>query len=148
MFSRYHLSDRELQDLEFEYRHTADKRYVDRVKTVYLLGKGWLVTKIAEALLIDRETSAITSSVIAKVVCRPCRNPKQAVATAYSSENCHPVHGKAVAADRATASRCQPFTSSAIMSATTALAGRHRLLTGFKNRTDLPVTVCAQPESH
>jgi hypothetical protein len=49
MSSRYHLSDKELEDLEFEHRHTADKRYADRVKTVYLLGKGWRVTKIAEA---------------------------------------------------------------------------------------------------
>lgn len=56
MSSRYHLSDKELEDLEFEHRHIADKRYLDRVKTVYLLGKGWRVTKIAEALLIDRET--------------------------------------------------------------------------------------------
>jgi transposase len=56
MSSRYQLTDKELDDLEFEHRHTSDKRYADRVKTVYLLGKGWAVTKIAEALLIDRET--------------------------------------------------------------------------------------------
>jgi transposase len=56
MLSRYHLTDKELDDLAFEHRHTSDKRYADRVKTVYLLGKGWSVTKIAEALLIDRET--------------------------------------------------------------------------------------------
>ena len=56
MSSRYQLTDQELDDLEFEHRHTTDKRYADRVKTVYLLGKGWSVTKISEALLIDRET--------------------------------------------------------------------------------------------
>lgn len=56
MSSRYHLTDQELDDLEFEHRHATDKRYADRVKAVYLLGKGWSVTKIAEALLIDRET--------------------------------------------------------------------------------------------
>ncbi len=56
MSSRYHLTNQELDDLEFEHRHTTDKRYADRVKAVYLLGKGWPVTKIAEALLIDRET--------------------------------------------------------------------------------------------
>lgn len=39
MSSRYHLTDKELDDLEFEHRHTSDKRYADRVKTVYLLGK-------------------------------------------------------------------------------------------------------------
>jgi transposase len=56
MSSRYHLTDQELDDLEFEHRHATDKRYADRVKAVYLLAKGWSVTKIAEALLIDRET--------------------------------------------------------------------------------------------
>jgi transposase len=56
MTSRYHLTNKELDDLEFEHRHATDKRYADRVKTVYLLGKGWPVTKIAEALMIDRET--------------------------------------------------------------------------------------------
>jgi len=56
MPSRYHLTDQELDDLEFEHRHATDKRYADRVKAVYLPGKGWPVTKIAEALLIDRET--------------------------------------------------------------------------------------------
>lgn len=56
MSPRYHLTASELEDLEFEHRHTSDKRYADRVKSVYLLGKGWSVTKIAEALMIDRET--------------------------------------------------------------------------------------------
>jgi transposase len=56
MSSHYHLTDQELADLEFEHRHAFDKRYADRVKAVYLLGKGWSVTKIAQALLIDRET--------------------------------------------------------------------------------------------
>ncbi|WP_204800519.1 helix-turn-helix domain-containing protein [Nitrosomonas nitrosa] len=56
MSSRYHLTDQELNDLEFELHPATDKRYADRVKAVYLLAKGWSVTKIAEALLIDRET--------------------------------------------------------------------------------------------
>ena len=56
MSSRYHLSAQELNELEFEHRHTPDKRYADRIKTVYLLGKGWSVSKVAEALMIDRET--------------------------------------------------------------------------------------------
>lgn len=56
MSSHYHLTDQELTGLELEHRHATDKRYADRVKTVYLLGKGWPVTKIAQALLIDRET--------------------------------------------------------------------------------------------
>ncbi len=56
MSSRYDLTGQELGDLEFEHRHATDKRYADRIKAVYLLGRGWLVAKIAEALLIDRET--------------------------------------------------------------------------------------------
>ncbi|HNP27095.1 MAG TPA: hypothetical protein PKM20_10170 [Nitrosomonas sp.] len=39
MSSRYKLTDQELYDLEFEYRHATDKRYADRVKAVNLLGK-------------------------------------------------------------------------------------------------------------
>jgi len=56
MTSRYHLSRQELDELELEHRHAPEKRYADRIKTVYLLGKGWSVTKVAEALIIDRET--------------------------------------------------------------------------------------------
>jgi transposase len=56
MFSHYHPTDQELADLEFEHRHATGKLYADRVKAVYLLGKGCSVTKIAQALLIDRET--------------------------------------------------------------------------------------------
>ncbi len=56
MFSHYHITDQVLDDLEFEHCHTTDKCYAGWVKTVYLLGNRWSVTKIAEALLIDRET--------------------------------------------------------------------------------------------
>lgn len=56
MTSQYHLSANELDNLESEHRHVTDKRYVDQVKAVSLLGKGWPVTRVAEALSIDRET--------------------------------------------------------------------------------------------
>jgi DNA-binding NarL/FixJ family response regulator len=56
MSSRYHLTDQELSELELEHRHTTDKRYADRVKAVYLLGKGWSVTRMAQALLINHKT--------------------------------------------------------------------------------------------
>lgn len=56
MSFRYNLTAQELDALEYEHRHAADKRYADRIKTVYLLGKGWSVSKAAEALMIDRET--------------------------------------------------------------------------------------------
>jgi transposase len=56
MSSRYQLTAQEIADLESAHRQTSDKRYADRLKTVYLLGKGWSVTQVAEALMIDRET--------------------------------------------------------------------------------------------
>ncbi|MGZ8172277.1 MULTISPECIES: IS630 family transposase [Methylobacter] len=56
MPKNYRLTQQELDDLQFEHRHTSNKRYADRIKTVYLLGTGWSVTKVAEALMIDRET--------------------------------------------------------------------------------------------
>ncbi|AKH37523.1 MULTISPECIES: IS630 family transposase [Nitrosomonas] len=55
MSSRYGLTDQELAELEFEHRHTTDKRYAGWVKVVYLLGKGWSAAKVAHALLNDRE---------------------------------------------------------------------------------------------
>lgn len=56
MFLHYHLFDSVLNDLEFEHRYTTDKCYADQVKTDYLLGEGWSVMKIVEALLIGCET--------------------------------------------------------------------------------------------
>ena len=56
MSSRYQLTAQEITDLESAHRQTSDKRYADRLKTVYLLGKGWSVTQVAEVLMIDRET--------------------------------------------------------------------------------------------
>ncbi|SDZ13029.1 helix-turn-helix domain-containing protein [Nitrosomonas sp. Nm58] len=56
MSSRYQPTAQEIADLESAHRQTSDKRYADRLKTVYLLGKGWSVTQVAEALMIDRET--------------------------------------------------------------------------------------------
>ncbi|WP_211752381.1 helix-turn-helix domain-containing protein [Nitrosomonas communis] len=38
------------------HRQIKDKRYADRLKTVYLPGKGWSVTQVAKSLMIDRET--------------------------------------------------------------------------------------------
>lgn len=56
MTNRYYLSQQELDELEFEHRHTSDKRYADRLKAVYLLGSGWQVSQVAQALMIDRES--------------------------------------------------------------------------------------------
>jgi transposase len=56
MLNRYHLAKQELDEQEYEHRHTSDKRYADRLKAVYLLGSGWQVSQVAQALLIDRES--------------------------------------------------------------------------------------------
>lgn len=56
MSNRYHLPQQELDELEYEHRHTSDKRYADRIKAVYLLGSGWQVSQVAQALMIDRES--------------------------------------------------------------------------------------------
>ena len=56
MSNRYHLTQQELSELEYEHRHTSDKRYADRIKGVYLLGSGWPVGRVAQALMIDRES--------------------------------------------------------------------------------------------
>ena len=56
MTNRYYLSQQELDELEYEHRHTSDKRYADRLKAVYLLGSGWQVSQVAQALMIDRES--------------------------------------------------------------------------------------------
>lgn len=52
----YRLSQAELSDLKLLHRRTPEKRYADRIKAVILLGSGWPVGKVAEALLINRNT--------------------------------------------------------------------------------------------
>jgi hypothetical protein len=56
MSNRYRLTQPELDELEYEHRHTSDNRYEDRIKSVYLLGIGWQVTQVAQVLMIDRES--------------------------------------------------------------------------------------------
>ncbi|MDP3331253.1 MAG: helix-turn-helix domain-containing protein [Methylococcaceae bacterium] len=56
MSNHYHLTQQELDELEYEHRHTRDKRYADWIKAVYLLGSGWQVSQVAQALMIDRES--------------------------------------------------------------------------------------------
>ncbi len=56
MSTRYRLTDQEINELEYEHRHTSDRRYADRLKAVYLLGSGWPISQVAQALMIDRES--------------------------------------------------------------------------------------------
>lgn len=44
------------ESLENQHRKERDKRGADRIKAVLLVDKGWTQAKIAEALLIDRDT--------------------------------------------------------------------------------------------
>ena len=57
MSSRYQLTAQEIADLESAHRQTSDKRYADRLKTVYLLEKVDRLLKWLKALMIDRETA-------------------------------------------------------------------------------------------
>ena len=52
----YRLSKAELSRLKALHRRTPEKRFADRIKAVILLGSGWSVGAVAEALLIDRNT--------------------------------------------------------------------------------------------
>lgn len=58
---KYQLSDNELQALRVEHRRQqkVSSRSADRVKAVYLLGSGWAVQSVCEALLLDDNTVRI-----------------------------------------------------------------------------------------
>jgi len=53
----YTLPSHELEQLRAEHRGTREKRLADRLKAVVLLGSGWSVKQVAEALLIDPDTA-------------------------------------------------------------------------------------------
>jgi len=52
----YRLSDSELTALRLAHREIRDQRKADRLKAVYLLGKGWSAAQVSEALLVDDDT--------------------------------------------------------------------------------------------
>lgn len=52
----YHLSDSELTALRLAHSKERDQRKADRLKAVYLLGKGWSALQVSEALLVDDDT--------------------------------------------------------------------------------------------
>lgn len=57
MPNNYQLTDLQIKELQTAHRFATDKRYADRIKTVYLLASGWPVSRVAEALMIDRDTA-------------------------------------------------------------------------------------------
>lgn len=52
----YSLSAVELEALRQRHRKLKEKRLADRLKAVYLLGKGWTALQVSEALLVDEDT--------------------------------------------------------------------------------------------
>jgi transposase len=52
----FHLSDKELAELRAAHRRCGDKRAAYRLNAVILLGSGWSVKEVSEALLIDEGT--------------------------------------------------------------------------------------------
>ena len=52
----YRLSDAELSALRIAHSAMRDQRKADRLKAVYLLGKGWSALQVSEALLVDDDT--------------------------------------------------------------------------------------------
>ena len=56
MTNRYPLTPSQIDELERAHRTERDKRFADRIKAVCLLGKDWPVSRVAEALMMDRES--------------------------------------------------------------------------------------------
>lgn len=52
----YHLSPKQLSELWVAHQAESNKRSADRLKAVYLLGKGWNVPVIAKALLLSENS--------------------------------------------------------------------------------------------
>lgn len=50
------LTEKQINNLKTAHRGCKDKRLADRIKSVVLLGTGWTVSEIAEALLLDEDT--------------------------------------------------------------------------------------------
>jgi len=52
----YTLNKKDLQILRLAHRRARKKRDADRIKAVYLLGKGWSLTDVSEALMLDEDS--------------------------------------------------------------------------------------------
>ncbi|MCW5588416.1 MAG: IS630 family transposase [Legionellales bacterium] len=52
----YRLTTRELQMLKLQHRKEKRKQNADRLKALYLMGSGWSLPAICEALLLDENT--------------------------------------------------------------------------------------------
>ena len=54
--ANYHLTPQELGELRAAHRRVRDAREAYRLHAVILLGKGWRVMEVADALLVDPDT--------------------------------------------------------------------------------------------
>ena len=52
----FRLTKKQIDALKAEHRKQRDRRLADRVKAIVLLGTGWSVSAVAEALLVDEKT--------------------------------------------------------------------------------------------
>lgn len=52
----FKLSDEELRSLRVAHREAKNKRSAYRINAMILVGQGWTVTQVAEALLLDEGT--------------------------------------------------------------------------------------------
>lgn len=50
------LPIKEINDLKSAHRRAKTRRDADRIKAVVLVGKGWTVAHVAEALLMDEDS--------------------------------------------------------------------------------------------
>ncbi len=50
------LSQEEISSLKIRHKAAKKKREADRIKTIILLGTGWTIREVVEALLLDEET--------------------------------------------------------------------------------------------
>jgi len=52
----FRLTAKQITTLKALHRKQRDRRFADRLKAIVLLGSGWSVTQVAEALLVDEAT--------------------------------------------------------------------------------------------
>lgn len=70
--ANYQLTPQELGELRAAHRRVRDAREAYRLHAVILLGKGWRVMDVADALLIDPDTVRSHSSATGRVGSWPC----------------------------------------------------------------------------
>src|SRR5579872_4476111 len=52
----FELTSKKVKQLKLLHKKQRDRRAADRIKAIVLLGTGWTLTQVSEALLLDTET--------------------------------------------------------------------------------------------